>query len=95
MKKELINAVWDLNEEKVATILNTVGDDFFKKDKMDGENPLLLAAQLGATDIVRLLLDHSFDVNHQEESGSSALMWATLAGKEETVNVLKYFKING
>ena len=88
MKKELINAVWDLNEEKVATMLNTIGGDFFKKDNMDGENPLLLAAQLGATNIVRLLLDHSFDVNHQEESGSTALMWAALAGKEETVKFL-------
>ena len=83
MKKEFINAIWDLNEKKVSTMFNTIGADFFKKDNINGENPLLLAAQLGANNIVHLLLDHSFDVNYQEESGSTALMWAALAGKEE------------
>ncbi len=86
MKKELIDAIWDLNTEKVSLILNKETKKESNFENM--ENPLLLAAQLGATDIVRLLLDHGFDVNQQEDTGSTALIWASLGGREETVELL-------
>ena len=47
MKKELIDAIWDLNTEKVSLILNKETKKESNFENM--ENPLLLAVQLGAT----------------------------------------------
>ena len=46
MKKELIDAIWDLNTEKVSLILNKETKKESNFENM--ENPLLLAAQFGA-----------------------------------------------
>lgn len=54
-----------------------------------GRTPLSLAAESGATKIVRLLLDHhNVDPNKPDAQGLTALSWATLRGQESIVDIL-------
>ncbi|XP_022247672.1 ankyrin repeat domain-containing protein 17-like isoform X2 [Limulus polyphemus] len=50
--------------------------------------PLMEAASAGHVDIVKLLLDHSADVNAQTNQGNTPLMYACAGGHEEVVRVL-------
>ncbi|XP_076315719.1 ankyrin repeat and KH domain-containing protein 1-like [Tachypleus tridentatus] len=50
--------------------------------------PLMEAASAGHVDIVKLLIDHSADVNAQTNQGNTPLMYACAGGHEEVVKVL-------
>lgn len=72
------------------------GADVNAPDK-HGRLALVLAAQNGHTDVVRLLLDNGADVNGiciggssalSGEVGMTALMWATWTGRIETARLL-------
>jgi uncharacterized protein len=56
----------------------------------DGLTPLIVAARSGATDNVRVLLEHGADVNARTQDGFTALMGAACSesGRPETVKLL-------
>jgi ankyrin repeat protein len=41
-----------------------------------GITPLMVAAEIGSLDAMRILIDHGADVNAQNDFGSTALMWS-------------------
>ncbi|WPX40435.1 ankyrin repeat domain-containing protein [Akkermansia sp. N21116] len=47
-----------------------------EKDTVDGETPLMSAANNGNADIVKLLLDNGANVNIKGNNGETALLWA-------------------
>ena len=50
--------------------------------------PLMEASSGGYIDIVRLLLEHTADVNSQSQAGNTALIYACCGGYEDVVEVL-------
>ena len=62
-------------------------DDIDKKD-VDGITPLMIAAELGADAIVRVLLKYGADVSAVDRDFESALFRASYAGKLNTVKIL-------
>jgi len=42
----------------------------------DGIMPLMVAAEIGSLDAMKMLIDHKADVNARNTSGSTALMWS-------------------
>lgn len=50
--------------------------------------PIIMAAQAGRTDVVRVLLEHGADVNAVEHSGKTALAYASGRDKKELAELL-------
>ena len=50
--------------------------------------PLMEASSGGYIDIVKLLLEHTADVNSQSQAGNTALIYACCGGYEDVVEVL-------
>jgi len=77
-------------EERYINVAKTLldkGANVENKD-MDGCTPLLLAASMGGTGLVRELLRDGADVNAQRYNGASALGLACREGYIDTVNAL-------
>ncbi|MEX2600887.1 MAG: ankyrin repeat domain-containing protein [Balneolaceae bacterium] len=53
-----------------------------------GETPLMLAAHVGNSRIVKILLAHDPDLNKQSKSGHTALMIASASGQQHVVEQL-------
>lgn len=51
-------------------------------------SPLNVASFAGRIDVVKLLLDYGADVNYQDKSGYSALLWAASQGYTQIVEML-------
>jgi len=56
-----------------------------------GRTPLMFAAQGGASTVVELLLGRKADPSKADSEGNTALMWAAVANKAETIKVLQQF----
>jgi len=54
----------------------------------DGTDCLMVASQLGRTEVVRILLDKGADVKHMNRDRKTALLFASEYGHTETVGVL-------
>jgi tetratricopeptide (TPR) repeat protein len=52
------------------------------------DNPVLLAAQAGASDIVRILIEGGEAIDEPDEEGWTALAWAVANGDADTVQAL-------
>jgi ankyrin repeat protein len=48
----------------------------------DGITPLMVAAEIGSVDAMKMLIDHNADVNAKNTSGSTALMWSVTEPKK-------------
>src|SRR5438876_595123 len=48
----------------------------------DGMTPLMVAAEVGSIDAMKVLIDHRADVNARNTSGSTALMWSVTDQKK-------------
>jgi ankyrin repeat protein len=48
----------------------------------DGITPLMAAAEIGSLDAMKLLIDRQADINAQNASGSTALMWSVTDAKK-------------
>ncbi|WP_457625261.1 ankyrin repeat domain-containing protein [Persephonella sp.] len=57
-------------------------------DTSDPNKMLIVAAQLGDIDRVRLAIAKGADVNYQDEKGGTALHWAVFYGHKEIVKLL-------
>ena len=66
----------------------TDGADPNAKDPQSGSTMLAIAALMGHTEIVELLLEHSADVNAKSRDGGTALHAAAFLGRAETVKLL-------
>lgn len=55
----------------------------------DGEPALMRASRKGCSDIVKILLEKSADINAKDRRGLSALYWASTAGHHTIVELLK------
>jgi ankyrin repeat protein len=80
-------AVWNGNTE-VCALLIARGANVNAKDTIDGETPLLLAAQNQAEDICNLLIDNGADVFAKNKDGWTALMRAARNGHTPTCALL-------
>merc|ERR1712126_75488 len=54
----------------------------------EGWSVLVIAAESGHTDIVRLLLNHGANIEHKTKDGDTALTWAADWGHTDTVRLL-------
>lgn len=70
-------------------VLMRGGADVNEAECTNSRTPLMFAAQGGHTALVSDFLSKGADATKADTDGSTALMWAALAGKVETVNVLK------
>ncbi|SNZ10388.1 Ankyrin repeat-containing protein [Persephonella hydrogeniphila] len=57
-------------------------------DTSDPNNMLIVAAQLGDIDRVRLAIAKGANVNYQDEKGGTALHWAVFYGHKDIVKLL-------
>ena len=72
---------------KVKQML-TDGADPDAKDPQSGSTMLAIAALMGHTEVVALLLEHGADVNAKSRDGGTALHTAAFLGRAETVKLL-------
>ena len=66
----------------------TDGADPDAKDPQSGSTMLAIAALMGHTEVVALLLEHGADVNAKSRDGGTALHTAAFLGRAETVKLL-------
>ena len=66
----------------------TDGADPDAKDPQSGATMLSIAALMGHTEVVALLLEHGADVNARSRDGGTALHTAAFLGRAETVKLL-------
>ena len=64
------------------------GADPNTKDPQSGSRVLALAALMGHTEVVALLLEHGADINARSQDGGTALHAAAFLGRAETVKLL-------
>ncbi|MBR2127063.1 MAG: ankyrin repeat domain-containing protein [Akkermansia sp.] len=84
---KILDAASDNNPEQL-TLLIAAGADVNKGDESE-RTPLLLAAERGYTECVRLLLAApGIDVNKADKDGETPLYWAACYGRTECVKLL-------
>jgi hypothetical protein len=64
------------------------GSNLNEKDPFGGSSPLISASLFGKTDIAKLLIDASADINFQNNDGSTALLTASFFCRPEIVKLL-------
>ena len=63
--------------------------DIEAKDKKEGMTALVLAAEKGHADAVRVLLEHKADIKAKDGWGRTAMQYASALHRSEVVKVLK------
>ena len=87
---ELFNAVSDNNVDEVSQLLSENQHFSINVDAVNFEASGLLhvAARMGHTEMVRLLLDRGADVNVRDRGGRAPLHLACMNGHTDTVRLL-------
>ena len=53
-----------------------------------GGTPLMFAAKMGASDLIRMFLELNADINQEDKSGNTALLLASAGGHIAAVRIL-------
>ncbi len=90
LSKDLFAAVRSRDIEKVKSVINKLKEKAIGIDSQneDGDTALTLAAFIGRTDMVRLLLENGSDIIYRNNKDKSALDLAAGAGNINTVKLL-------
>ena len=87
----IMKAARDCNATDVVSFLLSKGANFNDEQYRDtiNQTPIIIAAQHGCIDIVRLLIEAGVkDINHKNDQGESALLTAAQEGHKEIVGIL-------
>ena len=87
----IMKAVRNCHATDVVSFLLEKGANINDQEYRDtiNQTPIIVAAQHGCTDIVRLLLEAGIkDINHKNDQGESALLTAAQEGHKEIVQIL-------
>lgn len=84
---DIHTAVASGNTEAVKQHI-AAGTNINEKDPFGGSSPLISAALFGKTDIAKILIDASADINFQNNEGSTALHTAAFFCRPEVVKML-------
>jgi hypothetical protein len=79
----------DVREPEMAAALIRLGADVNVRDRDDGDTPLIRAARMGITDLVRVLLAAHADVHVQSKQGETALSVALANDRGDVAALLK------
>jgi ankyrin repeat protein len=85
--KDLWAAVQDADEEEATFAIEAGADVNWKNPDEGYYTILMLASSLCSTPMVRLLLEHSADVNETSKLGNTALMAAVRTGSSRSCEV--------
>jgi len=86
-EKSLYTAIENGDRFAVATFVDA-GLDLNKHRDSDGQTPLIYAARLGKTDLVKTILDAKADVNARDKSNQTALSRALIERHDDTFQLL-------
>src|SRR6185369_3371815 len=86
-EKSLYTAIENGDQFAIATFVDA-RFDINKHRESDGQTPLIYAARLGKTEVVRALLDARADVNARDHSNQTALSRALIERHDDTFDVL-------
>jgi uncharacterized protein len=87
----IMKAARNCNATEVVSFLLSKGANFNDEQYRDtiNQTPIIVAAQHGCIDIVRLLIEAGVkDINHKNDQGESALLTAAQEGHKEIVGIL-------
>ena len=87
----IMKAARNCNATDVVSFLLSKGANFNDEQYRDtiNQTPIIIAAQHGCADIVRLLIEAGIkDINHKNDQGESALLTAAQEGHQEIVQIL-------
>ena len=87
----IMKAARNCNATDVVSFLLSKGANFNDEQYRDtiNQTPIIIAAQHGCADIVRLLIESGIkDINHKNDQGESALLTAAQEGHKEIVGIL-------
>lgn len=84
----LIWAVWTNQVESVRFLIGQKADLNVENNRDYGQTALRAAAEMGRTEIARLLIDAGADINARRWSGESALLLAARGNHTEIVRML-------
>ena len=87
----IMKAARNCNASDVVSFLLEKGANFNDEPYRDtiNQTPIIVAAQHGCTEIVRLLIEAGIkDINHKNDQGESALFAAAQEGHKEVVQIL-------
>ena len=87
----IMKAARNCNATDVVSFLLSKGANFNDEQYRDtiNQTPIIVAAQHGCADIVRLLIEAGIkDINHKNDQGESALLTAAQEGHKEIVGIL-------
>jgi len=86
----IMKASRQCNGSKVVAFLLKNGANINDKDVRDtiDQTPLIVAAQGGCKDIVKMLLQAGADIHHRNDQGETALISAAQEGHNEVVQIL-------
>jgi hypothetical protein len=79
----------DVREPEMAAALIRLGANVDVRDRDDGDTPLIRAARMGITDLVRVLLAAHADVHARSKQGETALSVALANDRGDVVALLK------
>jgi ankyrin repeat protein len=79
----------DVREPAMVEALLRLGADPNVRHRDDGDTPLIRAARMGNTDLVRVLLASRADVHAATSSGATALGEAQRGGHEDVAALLR------
>jgi ankyrin repeat protein len=86
-EKSLYTAIENGDQFAVATFVDA-GFDINKHRDSDGQTPLIYAARLGKTDVIKTLLDAKADVNGRDSANQSALSRSLIERHDDTFELL-------
>jgi ankyrin repeat protein len=86
-EKSLYTAIENGDQFAIATFVDA-GFDLNKHRDSDGQTPLIYAARLGKTEVVKALLDAKADVNARDHSDQTALSRALIERHDDTFELL-------
>ena len=83
---KFLYALWRADTAEVKDLLKKGADP--NAQTIDGGRPLLIAAKLKNSDLIRLLIENGADVNGRDKNGMTPLMAAASMGQAKNVEVL-------